>query len=89
MAKTVSKRKPYNDIAGYHASRKCQPEVGGHVVIIDRANGGDWIAADSRWIVVKEPEGIHVAVHTRETATHLMKATAAAKSVAEIPFDVS
>jgi hypothetical protein len=48
---TESKRKPYNGDAGYVASRKC--EDGGHVVVYDRQNGGDWIDGETRWIVAK------------------------------------
>ena len=44
----MSKRKPFNDDAGYVASLRAPF---GHVVIYDRKNGGDWIDGDERWIV--------------------------------------
>lgn len=47
----TSKRKPYNGDAGYVASRKC-PD-GGHCVVYDRQNGGDWIDGEARWVISK------------------------------------
>lgn len=81
----MSKRKPYNDTAGYVASRKCVK--GGHIVILDRKNGADWIDADERWIVVHFPSSGHVSVATRETAYTLMKDTAQGNDVAGIILD--
>ena len=46
----ASKRKPYNDDAGYVCSRKL-PGNNGHVVVYDREKGGDWIDGSTRWIV--------------------------------------
>jgi hypothetical protein len=76
---TESKRKPYNGDAGYICSRKC-PD-GGHVVVYDRQNGGDWIDADTRWIVSKYDaerlnEGV-LEMATKAMAIDLMKDTAA------------
>ncbi len=51
----TSKRKPYNDDAGYVCSRKC-PD-GGHVVVYDRENGGDWIDGEQRWVVARYNAG--------------------------------
>lgn len=44
----MSKRKPFNEDAGYKASLRTPF---GHAVIYDRENGGDWIDADTRWVV--------------------------------------
>lgn len=44
----MSKRKPFNNDAGYKASLRAPF---GHVVIYDRQNGGDWIDAETRWVV--------------------------------------
>ena len=75
----MSKRKPLNDTAGYVCSRKCQD--GGYVMVIDRQNGGDWVAGDERWIVDKRNaelmnEGI-LGMPTKAGAIDLMKDTAA------------
>ena len=43
-----SKRKPFNNDAGYRASRRTSF---GWVVIYDRKAGADWIDADTRWVV--------------------------------------
>ena len=45
------RRKPFNGDAGYVASRKVPEPKGGWCVIYDRANGGDWIDGDERWVV--------------------------------------
>lgn len=50
-----STRKPLNDTAGYVCQRKCK--LGGYVMIIDRSNGGDWIDAEDRWVVMHCPIG--------------------------------
>lgn len=74
----VSKRKPYNDDAGYVASRKCSD---GHVVIYDRKNGGDWIDGETRWIIAHyDTEGANDGIldmATKADAIGLMKDTAA------------
>jgi len=70
-----SKRKPYNDVYGYVASRKCYAGCGGYIVIYDRENGFD-IDADERWIVMHEPSSLHVAVPTRAGAYKDMKLAA-------------
>ena len=44
----MSKRKPFNNDAGYVASLRA---AFGHVVIYDRDNGGDLIDVEDRWIV--------------------------------------
>lgn len=73
----MSKRKPYNNDAGYVASRKC---ANGHVVVYDRNNGGDWIDASTRWVVAKyDTEGLNeglLDMPTKSEALALMKDTA-------------
>ena len=49
----MSARKPFNGDAGYKASLRTWF---GWVVIYDRENGGDWIDADSRWVVAAYDE---------------------------------
>ena len=44
----MSVRKPYNGDAGYHCSLKTSF---GHAVVYDREKGGDWIDADTRWVL--------------------------------------
>lgn len=70
-----SKRKPYNHLAGYVASRKSKHPTGGHFVIYDRSKGFD-CDTDERWIVQHEPSGRHVAVRTKDIATDIMKSMA-------------
>lgn len=41
-------RKPFNGDAGYLCSLRAPF---GHVVVYDRARGGDWIDGDTRWVV--------------------------------------
>lgn len=74
----TSKRKPYNGDAGYVCSRKC-PD-GGHAVVYDRENGGDWIDATTRWVVSKysadgRNEGL-MDMPTKTDAIAFMKDTA-------------
>ena len=74
----ASKRKPYNDDAGYICSRKCAD--GGHVVVYDRQNGGDWIDGTTRWVVAKYDadranQGL-LDMPTKLDALHQMKGTA-------------
>jgi hypothetical protein len=75
----TSKRKPYNDDAGYVCSRKCPDN--GHVVVYDRQNGGDWIDGETRWIVAKyNSEGLNrglMDMPTKADAIGFMKETAA------------
>ena len=47
----ASNRKPHNDTAGYVCERR-HPK-GGWLMLLDRDNGGDWIDADERWILVR------------------------------------
>lgn len=75
----MSKRKPYNDVLGYVASRKCHHSCGGHIVIYDREKGAD-IDADARWVVMHEPSGNHVAFSTRRQASDVMKDLASGKN---------
>lgn len=74
----TSKRKPLNDTAGYVASRKCVQ--GGYVMVIDRKNGGDWIDADTRWVVCKHDANLAgeaiLEMDTKAHAIQLMKDTA-------------
>lgn len=74
----MSKRKPYNNDAGYVCSLKC-PD-GGHVVIYDREKGGDWIDGDERWVVSKyNSEGSNQGLlefSSQQRARELMKDTA-------------
>ena len=44
----MSTRKPFNGDAGYLCSLRAPF---GHVVVYDRAHGGDWIDGDTRWVV--------------------------------------
>ena len=44
----MSSRKPFNGDAGYRSSLRAPF---GYVVIYDRKHGGDWIDADTRWVV--------------------------------------
>jgi len=74
----MAKRKPHSEIAGYVAERKCLRPCGGHVVIYDRKNGGDWIDADDRWVVFHEPSTLHVSVPSLAFARDIMKNAAAA-----------
>lgn len=53
----VSRRKPHNNQAGYVCERKVQHTRGGHIVLLDRDNGGDWIDAPHRWVLSWEPGG--------------------------------
>lgn len=75
---TISKRKPYNGDAGYVCSRKC-PD-GGHVVVYDRKNGGDWIDGEQRWVVAKyNRDGLNQGLldfPTKADAIGMMKETA-------------
>lgn len=80
----MSKRKPYNDDAGYVASRKCADA--GHVVVYDRKNGGDWIDGEERWIVAKysaggSNEGL-LDMPTKADAIQFMKDTASGDETA-------
>ena len=53
MEGNTTNRKPHSDTAGYVTERKSKhPRLPGHFVIIDRQNGGDWIDADNRWVVI-------------------------------------
>ena len=48
-----SKRKPHNDLAGYICELKSHhPKLPGHIVIVDREKGGDWLEAPDRYVVV-------------------------------------
>jgi len=72
-----SSRKPHNHLAGYRAElRSKHPGLPGHIVIFDRANGGEWIAADGRWIVMHidgDALGCMVEVGSMQSARELMK----------------
>lgn len=48
-------RKPHNGYLGYVAERKVLHSIGGHIVIIDRDKGGDWIGSEERWVLIWEP----------------------------------
>ena len=75
----TSKRKPLNDTAGYVCSRKCAQ--GGYVMVVDRENGGDWINAETRWVVAKYDAGLAceglMDLPTKADAIGFMKETAA------------
>lgn len=75
----TSKRKPLNDTAGYVCSRKCVQ--GGYVMVIDRKNGGDWIDAETRWVVDKRDDNLFneglMDMPTKADAIAFMKETAA------------
>ncbi len=50
---SISVRKPHNHLPGYRAELKSKhPDLTGHIVIFDRVNGGDWIDALDRWVVM-------------------------------------
>lgn len=70
----MSKRKPYNQNAGYVASLKCKAPCGGHIVIY-KAKEAD-IDADEPWIVMHEPSSLHIAVSSRSKAYEGMKLAA-------------
>jgi hypothetical protein len=74
----LSKRKPHNDQLGYVSERKCK--LGGHIVILDRQNGADWIDADERWVVVHEPSTLHVSVTSLKAARSIMSGVATAST---------
>lgn len=78
-----SARKPYNNRPGYVCQRKC--ELSGHIVIYDRLHkdGGCDIDADSRWVVMHEPTGHHVAVKTLAHARQIMDGVANAATLKE------
>ena len=85
-ATIAAPRKPYNDTAGYVASRKCHRPHGGWIVVIDRKNGGDWIDASTRWVVTcfgaSEPaNGRLLDMPTKAAALAEMKYAAQADSV--------
>jgi len=73
--------KPHRDDAGYVAEMKCK--LGGHIVIYDRENGGNWIDADTRWIVMHQPSGNHVAAKSLSMARSTMQGVAKARTVSE------
>ena len=58
----MKKRKPHDDYAGYVSERKVHAYPGGYVIILDRKNGGDWVDAGNRWVVVVEPSGTFMSV---------------------------
>ena len=61
----MSNRKPFNDDAGYKCSLRAPF---GHVVVYDRKNGGDWIDADTRWVVsAYDHEELNIALLECET----------------------
>lgn len=72
-----STRKPHNHLAGYRAELKSKhPGLPGHIVIFDRENGGDWIDAGDRWVVMHingDDCGCMVAVGSMASARDLMK----------------
>lgn len=82
-----SNRKPHNWFAGYVAERKVKHPFGGHIIILDRDNGGEWVDGGERWVLLWEPvpESINaqrfgpriVEMSTRENAYSLMKSAAA------------
>jgi len=69
-------RKPHRDTAGYVTERKSKhPKLPGHFVIIDRQQGGDWIDADHRWIVIHangDKFGCMVALKSLTSARDIM-----------------
>lgn len=95
----LSKRKPHNGYAGYVAERKVWHTVGGHIVLIDREKGGDWIAAAHRWVLIWEPlpETLaekHIGARlvdckTRKEAYALMNAAAAMAGAGEFFYFVN
>lgn len=84
----MSKRKPHNDISGYVCERKSyHPKLPGHFVVIDRKNGGDWIHAESRWVLMHmdgQKCKCFVSVTDRKSATDLMKEIANGVDVVDL-----
>ena len=74
----MSKRNPYSGDAGYRAVLKTEF---GHVVLYDRQNGGDWIDAETRWVVIAfDASGANVAILDATSERHargIMRDTAA------------
>ena len=72
-----STRKPHNHLPGYRAELKSKHlKLPGHIVIFDRQNGGDWIDATERWVVMHingDDCGCTVAVGSLTSARDLMK----------------
>ena len=71
----VSRRKPYNNLAGYVCSLKCR--LGGSVVVLDRREVPE-VDADERWVLMHMPSTRHVAVRTLAHARDAMKGVARA-----------
>lgn len=76
----MSNRKPHNDWDGYVCERKSHhPQLPGHLIVLDRQRGGDWVDSNERWVVFYEPakecgfdQGI-VGVPTKASAIDIMK----------------
>ena len=65
----MSNRKPHNDTAGYVCERR-HPH-GGWLMLLDRQNGGDWVDADTRWVLVRMDVG-HMACGTVAVVSRAM-----------------
>lgn len=75
----MSKRKPHNTTAGYVASRKTtgDPNLGTDwLIIIDRENGGDWLDAPHRWVLIWNLLGTFVSYTSLAHARRDIKAAA-------------
>ena len=71
--------KPHRNEPGYVCEMRAK--LGGHIVIYDRTNGGDWIDADYRWIVMHMPSSRHVSVGSIAHARSVMQGVAKARTV--------
>ena len=76
-----SGHRPHSNTAGYVTERRSHhPRLPGHFVIIDRKNGGDWIDADDRWVVIHingDACGCMVSLTSLPAARDIMRAMAA------------
>ena len=68
-------RKPHRDFAGYVTERR-NPYSGGHTIILDARNGGDWAGSeeDGRWIVLCNEHSTLVQTTSRPGAQGAMEA---------------
>lgn len=87
----MSKRKLFNDAAGYVCQLKSKhPKLPGYFVIFDRNKGGDWVTGSDgeRYGVIHgRPDGTLgcvVTVPNMSSARALMKAMAAGSNVCDL-----
>lgn len=73
----MSTSNPYEDDKGYVKARRCSD--GGFVVVYDRQKGGEWLDADTRWVLIKYSTEKNVQgqrnFKTKEPAMFLMENT--------------